>query len=199
MKKLITLVLVMGLGFTLAQAQESNETLLNDFSLKKIGVMAEVNAGASSLSDATLGLMGIRAGVVFSDKLSLGGFYRFTFNNPVPSGEPFPGNYTPFDSYGAFIEYTLFANKAVHLSFPLFFGAGELDTDDEGASPDFGESTFLVVEPGVLLEVNLLDNLRLNAGVLYGFTGNFNYRFLNQDDLQGLRFQVGLKAGLFRK
>jgi hypothetical protein len=199
MKKLITLVLVMGLSFSFVKAQDGNQTLINDFSLKKVGFMAEVNAGASSLSDATLGLMGLRAGAVFSDKLSVGGFYRFTFNNPVPSEENFPGNYTPFDSYGAFLEYTVMGNKAFHLTFPLYIGVGELDTDDEDFSPDFGESNFLVVEPGVMLEVNLLDNLRLNAGVLYGFTGNFNYRFWDQSDLQGLRFQMGLKAGLFRR
>jgi hypothetical protein len=199
MKKLISLIGIFILSYSLVQAQEEPKTLLSNVKPGNVGYLVEINAQAASLADANLWLSSVRVGVVFDDQISVGAFYRYTINNPIPSMETLAGHYTPFDSYGGFVEYTLHSDKLFHLTFPLYFGRGELETDHEDFSPELGEANFFIIEPGVLLEANVTKDLRLNAGVLYGFSSNFDYRYLNQQDLQGLRFQVGIKAGLFKK
>lgn len=197
-KRILFLVCAFALTTSLVHGQEGSNTLFKNVEKGNVGFLVELNGSASSISDAGLLLGGVRVGVVFDDKISFGALYRYNLNQAVPSEETLPGHYIAFQTTGGFFEYTLHSDKVVHLTFPIYFGAGEVETDHEDLSPGLGESNFFVVEPGVMAEVNLSKNLRLNAGILYGFTGNFTYRYLDQSDLQGLRFQMGLKAGLFK-
>ncbi len=89
-------------------------------------------------------------------------------------------------------------NKLVHLTVPVMIGVGELQADNDAGDLGSSEATFLVIEPAVLLEVNLMKNLRFNLGTGYRITSDFDYLGVNQNDMAGLRFHGGLKFVLNR-
>ena len=200
MKKLLSSIVALALcGSSLAQTTETRETLFTSGSLSKTGVMAASTLSAASWDGAAVGIWTNRAGVVFGDKLSLGGFYSMSLNDFVPESETSTGTYMDFRWGGGFVEYTVKAGKKAHLTFPLLIGGAELELDSEGDSgPNFGESNFLLVEPAVLLELNLLQNLRFHVGGGYRIIGDFAYRGLGPSDLSGFTAQAGIKIGIFR-
>lgn len=200
MKKLLSFLFALALcGSSLAQTAETKETLFNTASLSKPGLIVGSTLSAASWDGAAVGIWTNRAGIVFDDKLSLGGFYSLSINDFVPDSETTSGTYMDFRWAGGFIEYTVKAGKKAHLTFPLLIGGAELELDSEGDSgPEFGESNFLLVEPAVLLELNLLQNLRFHIGGGYRIIGDFSYRSLGPADLSGFTAQAGIKIGIFR-
>lgn len=101
-------------------------------------------------------------------------------------------------SAGGFVEYTAWSNKLAHITLPIYFGAGEVEMDNEIEEIELGESTFFQVEPAALLELNISKYIRLNAGAGYRFVSNMNYRTLDQSNITGITGYLGLKIGLFR-
>ena len=198
-KLLLSLFALFAMTCTWAQSSENKETLLTGVNLSQTGFMVASTLGASSWDGASVGIWTNRAGVVFADKFSLGGFYAFSVNDFVPDSETTNGTYMDFKWAGGFLEYTLNAGKKVHLSFPLLIGAAELELDQEsGSRNSFGEANFLMVEPAVLLELNLLTNLRFHIGGGYRIVGDFSYRNLGPSDLSGFTAQAGIKLGMFK-
>ncbi len=195
MKKLFV-VAAIALSGTTAFAQDSNspETLFNGLKVNEIGVMAEGWYGFSQIGGSDAHFLGARVGAVINNQFTVGGFYQQSVNqNFIPKGEVLPNTYYDFWTAGGFVEYTVAANKLVHVSFPVFVGYGEVQLDNEPGDMDVSEANFLVIEPAALMEVNLLKNLRFNLGAGYRFTSEVSYRALDQNDLAGLRFHGGLK------
>ncbi|WP_111670139.1 hypothetical protein [Algoriphagus litoralis] len=199
MKKLVlSITSLFVLTCTWAQSTETKETLLNGVNLSQTGFMLASTVGAANWDGANVGLWTNRAGVVFADKFSLGGFYSFSVNDFVPDSETTSSTYMDFRWVGGFLEYTLKAGKKAHLTFPVLVGGAELELDQEsGSRNQFGEANFLMVEPAVLLELNLLSNLRFHIGGGYRIVGDFSYRNLGPTDLSGFTAQAGIKLGIF--
>ena len=201
MKKLvlsISLILSFATA-SLAQGTETKETIFKDVNLSQTGVMVASTLSASNWDGASVGIWTNRAGVVFADKFSVGGFYAFSINDFVPDSETTTGTYMDFSWAGGFLEYTLNAGKKAHLSFPLLIGAAELELDQErDTMSQFGEANFLLVEPAVLLELNLLKHLRFHIGGGYRIVGDFSYRNLGPSNLSGFTAQTGIKIGIFK-
>jgi hypothetical protein len=174
---------------------QETETLFGD--LNKVGFMVAPSYSYTTIDEVGVSLFKLRGGLVLGDKITLGGFYEVSMNDFVPKSETMPGIYMDYWAAGGLLEYTLFANKVVHATFPLQIGMGEVQMDNESGDAGLGESNFFVIEPSALLEVNLHKYLRLNAGVGYRFVGDMTYRNLTQSEVSGLQFQVGLKLGLF--
>lgn len=200
MKKLVLAILTICVTSTAwAQTSETNETLFNGGKLKKTGFMVASTLSAANWDGASVGVWTNRAGVVFADKLSIGGFYSTSINDFVPDSETTTGTYMDFKWAGGFLEYTLKAGKKAHFTFPLLIGGAELELDQEsGSQNSFGEAKFLMVEPAVLLELNLLKNLRLHVGGGYRIAGDLSYRGLGASDLSGFTAQAGIKIGIFK-
>lgn len=189
---------------TQAQDTESStetKTLLSGKGkFKSVGLMLAPSYQLSTFDGATASLINLRAGAVFGNRLTVGGFYTASLGDTRPDSETVPGIYMDYRAAGGLIEYTLMADKVVHLTFPLQIGGGEveMDSNTDNDFNQFGESTFFMVEPAVLLEVNLHKYVRLNAGVAYRWVSDMTYRNLDQSDISGLSMQVGLKFGWFR-
>lgn len=181
-------------------AQENKpETLLKSKNWGKIGFMASPNIGFTKMDKANVITMNLRSGIIFGDCITIGGFYNFSMNEFVPKSETLPGIYMDYQAFGGFVEYTFFSNKLLHASFPLLIGGGEVEMDSKDYDPGLGEANFLVIEPGILCEINLHDYVRLNLGVTYRAVGKMSYRNLDQSAISGISAQVGLKLGLFKK
>ena len=179
-----------------AQAQNSDapETLFGGFKVDNIGVMAEGFYGFSQISGSDAHILGARAGAVFNNQFTLGGYFQQSVNQNFRPTELLPADqYMDFWSAGGFVEYTVAANKLVHLSIPVMIGVGEVQADNDAGDLGSPEASFLLIEPAVLMEVNLMKNLRFNLGTAYRFTSDFDYLGVDQSDLAGLRFHGGLK------
>lgn len=184
-----------------AQAQNSDapETLFGGFKVDNIGVMAEGFYGFSQISGSDAHILGARAGAVFNNQFTLGGYFQQSVNQTFRPTELLPADqYMDLWSAGGFVEYTLAANKLVHLTLPVMIGVGEVQADNDAGDLNNAEATFLLIEPAVLLEVNLMKNLRFNLGTAYRFTSDFDYLGVDQNDLAGLRFHGGIKFVLNR-
>jgi hypothetical protein len=143
-------------------------------------------------------LFNLRAGINLKDKFSFGGYFNTSMNQIRPQSETIPFIYMDYWTVGAFAEYTLFAKRLMHLTFPVYIGYGEVQMDNEIGETELGEEYFFQIEPSALLEINLHKYARLNLGAGYRFVGEMNYRNLDQTDISGLTAYIGLKFGLFR-
>jgi hypothetical protein len=112
-----------------------------------------------------------------------------------------------YGQVGMVNEFVIGSNKAVHLAFHLFSGAGftvqyerhDWHDDDLIDFDDYShdENWFFVAEPGVQLEVNLFRWLRFSPGVSYRAAFGSDARGLSDNDLSDISYNVSLKFGKF--
>ena len=110
-----------------------------------------------------------------------------------------------YGQVGMMTEYVVASNKAVHVAFNVFTGAGftfqyERDNwhdnhDDWDGGRD--EDWFFVVEPGVQFEVNLFKWMRFSPGISYRTAVNSSGLGLSDSKLSDISYNVTLKFGKF--
>jgi hypothetical protein len=171
---------------------------LSDGQLNNIGWVLSPSLGISTMDGSTAALFNLRAGATFGDRFSLGVYYADALNDIRNQSETLPGLYLDYYSFGGFMEYTLMPSKLLHLSFPLYFGYGEVEMDTDFGSAGLGEANFFQLEPAAMLELNLHRLVRLQMGAGYRLISEMNYRNMSSSDLSGLTAYVGLRLGLFR-
>jgi len=113
---------------------------------------------------------------------------------------------------GFFIEPIILPRFPVHISLPVHFGIGQIgygnNTFNESFSEDWHQKleaidNFLLIEPGVELEINLVKFCRLGFGVYYRYTTDIDLRYqsgmtlTSTDVLNGLTGGFSLKFGKF--
>jgi hypothetical protein len=108
---------------------------------------------------------------------------------------------------GMYIEPIVLPRMPIHASFPILLGGGGISQvySDKGifSNGAFDEfQTFLIIEPGAELEMNLTKKLRLAVGISYRFTTPFeisNPESFTTDieSLRSLTLKVVLKFGRF--
>lgn len=113
-----------------------------------------------------------------------------------------------YGQFGLMTEYTLWSNRAIHLSFHVMNGAGftvqykrydwEEDEywDDHNNYPK-DSNWFFVTEPGVKLEMNLLRWMRFSPGVSYRATFGSEGLGLSDSSLSDISYNVTFKFGKF--
>lgn len=110
-----------------------------------------------------------------------------------------------YGQFGMMTEYVVASNKAVHVAFNLFTGAGftfqyerenwQEHDDWEGGIRD--EDWFFVAEPGVQVEVNVFKWMRFSPGISYRAAFNSNGRGLGDSSLSDISYNATLKFGKF--
>jgi hypothetical protein len=106
-------------------------------------------------------------------------------------------------------EYVLGSNKAVHVAFNLFTGAGftlqherydwhdhddDFDFDDDEASD---ENWFFLVEPGIQMEFNVFKWMRFAPGISYRASFESEGRGMRDSDVSNISYNATLKFGRF--
>ena len=204
MKRLLftmTVLCLLNPAGALAQEDVEAKTLLSpntDFDLSNIGYFISPSLGTTSFDGSLAALFNIRTGFTVQDKLSLGGYFGTSMNEIYPESETLQDIYMDYWTVGAFMEYTVWSKKLLHLTVPIYMGYGEIEMDNEQGEIGLGESNFFQLEPTAMLELNLHKNIRINAGAGYRFVSDTSYRNLNEFDLSGFSGYIGLKFGLFR-
>lgn len=107
---------------------------------------------------------------------------------------------------GILIEPIVFPRSPVHLAFPIIGGVGGIaytrsywQNDPWEYRNAFVEDTetFLIFEPGVELELNLLRFFRMGLGMTYRLTSNIDLVDTPSDVLNGITAGIVFKFGKF--
>jgi hypothetical protein len=108
---------------------------------------------------------------------------------------------------GLYLEPIIFPKLPVHISFPILIGAGGISFvsyNDEYYDANFVEDyeAFLIIEPGIDLELNLTRFMRLGLGVTYRLPTAFEFastpgNSVNSQSLRGVSYNVTFKFGSF--
>ena len=169
------------------------------------GVKAGVVNGKSAL------LVGGAVLAVFSSKLNIGfAGYGLVTETEADTYSPNGKLYKLDMGYGGLILEPVIGNrKLVHITVPVLLGVGgaglrsnnnvrDSIEDDFDREFEYDESDlFLVAEPGINLELNLIKNIRLNLGASYRQVYDSNLEGISSEELSGFTGSVGLKFGWF--
>ncbi|NTW32681.1 MAG: hypothetical protein HGB12_08665 [Bacteroidetes bacterium] len=105
---------------------------------------------------------------------------------------------------GLILEPIVFPKFPVHLSFPVLLGAGGIAYTKSTYMDEFDydvniedSDAFLVAEPCVELEMNLLKFVRIAIGASYRFTTDAHIMNKSSDVLNGFNAGLTLKFGKF--
>lgn len=217
MKTLTTIIL---LAFALGSFGQEEKTKDSDYDPQTIlGTKDKSVRGFLSFNEKgvilndQVGLMtGGELSLVFGHRLNIG-FFGFGKTNRVQSDFIDPDgfrHYYEMGMGGMKIERVFFTNRAIHFTVPVSFGVGAMTlnryalTDYEFYSNNYNWEnslydfdTFVFVEPGLNLELNLLKHLRLDAGVGYMLTDEVHLAGTNNWPLNNLTGNISLKLGWF--
>jgi hypothetical protein len=107
---------------------------------------------------------------------------------------------------GLLIEPILLPRFPIHLSFPVIAGLGGIaytSSLQPANSWDIYDTwvedtqTYLIAEPGVELELNVLKFFRMAFGLSYRFTSDINWDYSSPDVLEGWNAGMSFKFGKF--
>jgi hypothetical protein len=107
---------------------------------------------------------------------------------------------------GVKFEFRILPASPVHLNFPVLIGGGGLvyntrryshhDYDNyDGYTLDW--DSFFVFEPGVMVELNLIKFLRLDAGITYRYTPDLDLMNSGSGMINNFNANLSLKFGKF--
>jgi hypothetical protein len=169
------------------------------------GVYGALMFNYSTIDGQDAWLVGGRGGWLIDHRLMIGlggyGFANDMYFDDVVDGQ----GYNLAGGYGGLvIEPILMPRFPVHLSFPILIGAGGVAYVD----PNYGShnnydwhaidsDAFLVIEPGVELELNLIKYFRVAFAVTYRHTEDVSLINSDPDVLDGFNFGMTFKFGKF--
>jgi hypothetical protein len=212
MKRSVLLPVIIALATTLkGYAQDSMQTLFHFSPVSHVGIYVAPEFQYGQLRNDNTGFAGGSVMIILNKKFAIGATgLQNTDRSFSPSGiSPL---YLHSRLGGLKIEYTVMPNRPVHISFPLLIGAGSANADSAyhytGYDADSilqhthfhnqNNNVFLVVQPGIVVETNLLRYVKLYAGAYYRFSiATDNLNTLPASTLQGFSVAVGLKVGFF--
>lgn len=170
------------------------------------GYLGMTGKGTSLNGSAAL-LSGGEVAVVVGHKLNIGlaayGLVTNVFSNYMDDES---NRYFIDMGYGGlFLEPVFFSERLVHLSVPVTIGMGGAainssriyDYDDSYEYGLVSSDAFLVLEPGINVELNVCKIVRLGAGLSYRYVSDVQLIDHSNEDFSGLSGSVNLKIGWF--
>jgi hypothetical protein len=160
--------------------------------------------------DAFLG--GLSGGIIINHSFSIGlaGYGIMTSQNLKYSGINDTADVYLYGGYGGLkLEYRLNPHKLINVAFPLLIGGGGAAYSTWGPNDWYNTNyhdqydetyiwdSYFVIEPGVVLGINLLRFMRLDAGVSYRYAQGLKLPETNISLLNGFNINLSLKFGRF--
>jgi len=181
----------------------------------KIGYYIGPEAAYTQFKGRDVFLGGISLGMVINHFFTVGlGGYGI-----LNSGNLWYDNIDPVSHLGAYLyggygglkmEFKVWPASPVHLNFPILIGGGGMAYNtwtyhnnnyynnqyhDDGITLDW--DAFFVVEPGVMVELNLLKFMRLGAGMSYRYTPDLDLMNTSAGLINNFNANLTLKFGKF--
>ncbi|NJK86287.1 MAG: hypothetical protein HC906_10265 [Bacteroidales bacterium] len=166
---------------------------------KSVGGYGAISMQYSEVFNRDAFVFGARGAVVLSHifAIGLGGCGFVTdferYNDYTRQG--YAGGYG-----GLVMEPIILPRFPVHISVPILIGAGGVaytsyESDFDEDANVISSDAFLVVEPGVELEMNVTKFFRFAAGGYYRLTSDID--LMDENSLNGLSVGITLKFGKF--
>ena len=225
--KILPLVMALFLSVTMIAQEDSGEmkTLFKKSSGKKIsnGGYGSFSVGYSQVDGTDALQLGGRVAWIANHRFALGlagyGFFNSIQKNYSDVDDP--SKYFLTGGYGGlFFEPILMPNKPVHVSFPVIIGVGGVTAvESQNWTSNYNNNhqvnyydadAYLVIEPGVDIEFNIVKFFRVALGASYRYTNGINLRYKYLDDnydqqiiridknaLNSFTFNIGFKFGWF--
>ena len=158
------------------------------------------------------GMAGLSGGIIINHNFSIGlqGIGILTSNNLKFSGINDTADVYLYGGYGGLIlEYRINPVKPVNLAFPLLIGGGGAAYSTWGPNnwnnspPDdqndnvYNWDSYFVLEPGVIVGINLIKFMRLDAGITYRLVQGLKLPETGKSMMNGFNAKVSLKFGRF--
>ena len=97
------------------------------------------------------------------------------------------------------------SKEVVHLTLPVFFGAGSVQVSDKDFFPNrpndaefiIEKSAFMVIEPGAQLEFNITEHFRFAAGMSYRYVTGTELDNIRDRQLRGSSIMVSFRFGRY--
>ena len=216
MKKLFYTLLVL-LTFN-SQAQEEAQTLFSGIGVEKVAGFGGPWLAFTELKGTSKAMLGGKFGAIFNNQIGFGvigmGFAGgMKFRGDNLRGDTNAELKAAYGAGGIFLEYIVGLPKVIHLSFPVNVMVGgtkveqdiitminpptNLNSDDDDDDIKIESNSFLVLEPGVNLELNISRNFILGGNVSYRYVSGSNLKNISDDNLSGLSFGIVVKFGNF--
>lgn len=182
-----------------AKASTSNEmkTLFSDKDGHAVhGGFLGVTLAYSLIEDKPAIQVGGRIAWVINHSFAMGFAGNGFFNNLDKSGAYGSSDYNLVGGYGGlFFQPIFFPKSPIHVSFPIILGIGGIavnhyeefnryhwDEDYNSYDYYYDSDVFLVLEPGIDIEFNMLAFMRMSVGASYRFTNNVNLLYIYNED-----------------
>ncbi len=210
MKTLATVILLSLICFPVFSQEQpdKNQGITTIFGQNKgtNGGYGAFGAGYSIINNLDAIVIGGRAAWIINHSLALG-FAGSGFMNDFQYDAVYDEDINLTGGYGGLlIEPIIFPKAPVHLSFPIIGGVGGIaytrtshtynNWDYPGSWIEDTE-TFLVFEPGVEMELNIVKFFRLAFGVSYRFTTDLQLLNIPPQALEGFTTGITFKFGKF--
>lgn len=176
---------------------------------RSTGGYGGLSVAYTQIQDRDAFVFGAKGGVLMGHIFTIGlggtGFF-----NDVKSDEATGKDLSLAGGYiGVFFEPIVMPKFPVHVSFPVMVGAGGVwvvsRTDEEGDWTDNYTSeasdAYMVIEPGVEVELNVTSYFRFSVGAYYRYTTSVDIEdpdlIVPTDILHGFSYGVAFKFGKF--
>lgn len=186
---------------------ERIQTLVNPGASKGFYISTEM--GVQAKENQPFVKLGTSAAYIIDDKFAIG-VAGYGYSNDLELNPVFGRYVFAEGGYGGLLlEPIFFSNERVHFTIPTLVGGGssvvyELDEvryqnpGERFAEADFyHRHNFLLVEPGVNLELNLTRFMRMGFKASYLISTDVNKNTINAPALDGLQMGLNLRLGWF--
>jgi hypothetical protein len=185
-----------------AKNKDSYKTLFGN-NKKSFGGYFGANAHFTKINNTNAVLIGGEITGIINRSFNIG-LQGFGLVTPIESTRQ-DGNYNDRKiglGYGGIkLEPVFFYNSIVHFSIPMLIGAGgivEYKWDNYYSYyQSYSSDAYFLFEPGLSIEVNLLDFMRFSTGASYRITSDIDMEGINNTNLNGFNFDLSLKFGWF--
>ncbi len=202
-----TIILIIGIIIGLAtlsfaqdqideiQKKDQMQTLFGFES--KITGYGSLDTKFTRLNDKDAVIVGGHGGVIFNSYFYFGlGAYGLVTTNQFSGSSPEESLDMQMGYTGLMMGFNIMPKKVVHFSVPLFLGVGNLELEHNDIFVE--NSAFLLFEPGLQLEVNVAQFMKIGLGVGYRMVHGTNLRNdLTDDDLSYWSGNFSLVFGKF--
>ena len=149
----------------------------------KITGYGSLEAKFTRLNDKDAVIIGGHGGVIFDSYFFFGlGAYGLVTTNQFQGSSPEASLDMHMGYTGLMMGFNIMPKKVVHFSVPMFLGVGNLELEHNNIFVE--NSAFLLFEPGLQLEVNVVQFMKIGLGAGYRMVHGTNLRNdITDDDL----------------
>jgi hypothetical protein len=152
----------------------------------------------SGIMDRDAVFVGAHGGVIFNSFFYFGmGAYGLATTNQITGTTPEESLDMNMGYTGLMMGFNIMPKKVVHFSVPIFVGVGHLELEHDNIFVE--NSAFLLVEPGLQLEINVVQFMKIGIGGGYRMVHGTNLRNpISDGDLTNWSGNFSLTFGKFR-